>query len=181
MITTEGVDSMLMFDIADCPDTTVEREEVSRTPGWIAMSFGLSPIEKDEWPRVLADGSDGKGPIALIASTVAWNSRARLRTSSRLLVARLVGDAGRPSLTLRVSMRAGVLPMVAELATDIGLVNGVLRVPGAGMAMGAVVPAANWAAEGSGANGSITCISTPRADMLVVSDETLDTCGGRET
>jgi hypothetical protein len=73
--------------------------------------------------------------------------------------------------------------MVAELATDIGLVKGVVRFPGAGIAIGAAIPAGIWVAEMSGANGSITCISTSTADILVASesDETLDTCGGKET
>lgn len=163
----------------DCPDTTVEREENSRASGWKKFSFGVSLAEKGEWMTEPADDSDDGGPIVLIASTVAWNSRARFNTSSRLLVMRLEGDAGRRLLVFRVPIRAGVWPTVAELATDIGLVKGVERFPGTGIAIGTA--AGIW--EASGANGSITCISTSTADVLVVleSDETLETCGGQET
>jgi len=73
--------------------------------------------------------------------------------------------------------------MVAELATEIGLVKGVVRVAGTGMAIGAAGPAATWAAGLSCPSGSITCISTSTADMLLwlEFDGTLDTCGGSDT
>jgi hypothetical protein len=97
VITTEGAESVPMFDAAndDCPDPALEREENSRASGW-KSSFGVSLAEKDEWMTELADDSDDGGPLALIASTVAWNSRARFNTSSRLLGVRVEGDAGRP-------------------------------------------------------------------------------------